>query len=296
VRTLLPTPDEARETEGAALASALQPGAGRFLPFAQLPSALRQMRQSAPTRYQQVSQQIAAHLEGAAQTARSQGAPAPAQSPPPATHPPSPPAFRYPLAKLARAPYTRSSMGKLALFLMGALAAHAVTIHGAVVDSKTHEPLGKALVSIRSQHIEATTGDDGRFELPGVQPGTVELFVSTVNYGLLKEAVEVPPGADMQLEIELGQGVLKRSEHITVTAGQTTTVSGSLTRSVDSTGWIAADLHMHTANSIDSAVLPEERVVQLAGPVPHDDSWKYEKIPGGHRYTSAAGSVTISTS
>ncbi len=110
-------------------------------------------------------------------------------------------------------------MGKLALFLMGALAAHAVTIHGAVVDSKTHEPLGKALVSIRSQHIEATTGDDGRFELPGVQPGTVELFVSTVNYGLLKEAVEVPPGADMQLEIELGQGVLKRSEHITVTAG-----------------------------------------------------------------------------
>ena len=81
VRTLLPTPDEARETEGAALASALQPGAGRFLPFAQLPSALRQMRQSAPTRYQQVSQQIAAHLEGAAQTARSQGAPATAQSP-----------------------------------------------------------------------------------------------------------------------------------------------------------------------------------------------------------------------
>ena len=33
--------------------------------------------------------------------------------------------------------------------------------------------------------------------------------------------------------------------------------------------------------------------LMLAGPVPADHSWKYEKIPGGHRYTSAAGSITI---
>jgi len=33
--------------------------------------------------------------------------------------------------------------------------------------------------------------------------------------------------------------------------------------------------------------------LMLAGPVPHDSSWKYEKISGGHRYTSAFGSVTI---
>jgi alpha-D-xyloside xylohydrolase len=26
----------------------------------------------------------------------------------------------------------------------------------------------------------------------------------------------------------------------------------------------------------------------LVGEPPHDNSWKYEKIPGGHRYTSAA--------
>ena len=32
--------------------------------------------------------------------------------------------------------------------------------------------------------------------------------------------------------------------------------------------------------------------LMLAGLVPHEDSWKYEKISGGHRYTSAAGSVT----
>ncbi|MGD1089844.1 MAG: TIM-barrel domain-containing protein [Verrucomicrobiota bacterium] len=36
---------------------------------------------------------------------------------------------------------------------------------------------------------------------------------------------------------------------------------------------------------------PEE--LMLAGEVPKDDSWKYEKIDGGHRYTSQFGSVTI---
>ena len=33
--------------------------------------------------------------------------------------------------------------------------------------------------------------------------------------------------------------------------------------------------------------------LMLAGPVPKDDSWKYEKIANGHRYTSQFGSVTI---
>src|ERR1039457_4877560 len=33
--------------------------------------------------------------------------------------------------------------------------------------------------------------------------------------------------------------------------------------------------------------------LMLAGAVPHDDSWKYEKSSGGHRYASASGSVTI---
>lgn len=36
---------------------------------------------------------------------------------------------------------------------------------------------------------------------------------------------------------------------------------------------------------------PEE--LMLASTVPSDDSWKYEKVPGGHRYASPAGSVTI---
>ena len=33
--------------------------------------------------------------------------------------------------------------------------------------------------------------------------------------------------------------------------------------------------------------------LMLAGPVPKDGSWKYEKIDGGHRYTSQFGSISI---
>jgi alpha-D-xyloside xylohydrolase len=37
----------------------------------------------------------------------------------------------------------------------------------------------------------------------------------------------------------------------------------------------------------------EVEELMLAGPVPRDDSWKYERISGGHRYASQFGSVTI---
>jgi alpha-D-xyloside xylohydrolase len=40
-------------------------------------------------------------------------------------------------------------------------------------------------------------------------------------------------------------------------------------------------------------VHPNTGELMLAGPVPHDDSWKYAPVAGGHRYTSAFGSVTI---
>jgi alpha-D-xyloside xylohydrolase len=43
-------------------------------------------------------------------------------------------------------------------------------------------------------------------------------------------------------------------------------------------------------------VHPPREELMFAGDLPRDNSWKYEKLPGGHRYTSAAGSVTLWTS
>lgn len=52
---------------------ALQPDNGRLSPFVQVMSTLQQLQQSDPSQYQQVTQQIAANLQSAAQTAQSQG-------------------------------------------------------------------------------------------------------------------------------------------------------------------------------------------------------------------------------
>jgi alpha-D-xyloside xylohydrolase len=46
------------------------------------------------------------------------------------------------------------------------------------------------------------------------------------------------------------------------------------------------------ASSGSSFAKPAEELM-LAGPVPADNSWQYAKVPGGHRYTSPYGSVTI---
>jgi hypothetical protein len=93
------------------------------------------------------------------------------------------------------------------------------TVRGKVIDFKTGEVIEKAVVSVRDRNISATTGHDGIFELHNVPPGSVELTVSTVGYGLLKTRIEVAPGAELELELLLGQGALKHSEHVTVTTG-----------------------------------------------------------------------------
>jgi hypothetical protein len=53
--------------------SKVQQDGGRLSPLAQLMSTLQQLQQSDPTKYQQVTAQIAANLQTAAQTAQSEG-------------------------------------------------------------------------------------------------------------------------------------------------------------------------------------------------------------------------------
>ncbi len=54
------------------------------------------------------------------------------------------------------------------------------------------------------------------------------------------------------------------SQRVTVASGNTTTVSQELKRAIDTTGWIAADTHIHSRNSIDSSMTIDERVSALA--------------------------------
>jgi hypothetical protein len=87
-----------------------------------------------------------------------------------------------------------------------------------VIDLKTGEPIAKALVSIRARNLQTATDEQGRFELVGVAPGEADLYVSTVDYGLLKQRIQIDAGGNAELELLLGQGALKHTERITVTS------------------------------------------------------------------------------
>src|SRR5208337_263770 len=93
------------------------------------------------------------------------------------------------------------------------------SLRGKVIDFKTGEAIAKALVAIRSQQLQAITDEDGKFEVQNVLPGRVDLYVSTVGYGLLKQTIEVQAGVENNVELLLGQEALKRTERVTVTAG-----------------------------------------------------------------------------
>jgi hypothetical protein len=54
------------------------------------------------------------------------------------------------------------------------------------------------------------------------------------------------------------------STRVTVGPSETRSITHKLTRVVDTTGWIAGDLHVHSKNSIDSSMSLDERVIALA--------------------------------
>ena len=116
----------------------------------------------------------------------------------------------------------RNVFGFLAVFAASFLFAtngHAqeATLRGKVVESRSAEPIAKATVSIRDRKIETRTDSNGEFELTGLAPGEIELYVTTVGYSLVRKKLEVAASTTTELEILLGPGVLRRTDEVTVT-------------------------------------------------------------------------------
>jgi hypothetical protein len=100
-------------------------------------------------------------------------------------------------------------------------------IHGIVVDTK--EGTGIRSVSVRLQSTGRTvvTRDDGRFEIENVLVGDQELYVSAVDFILVKRTVTVAAGSTTDVTIVLAEGTGTYTETVDVrgTAG-----TGNITR------------------------------------------------------------------
>ncbi len=75
--------------------------------------------------------------------------------------------------------------------------------------------------------------------------------------------VPVPPGT-YGLFITRGPEYEAVETQVTVAAGQVQTVNAELMRTVDTRGWLSADLHVHVNHSKDSSLAPDRRVISMA--------------------------------
>ena len=87
---------------------------------------------------------------------------------------------------------------------------------GHVVDARTGEPVAKVKVIVMGSEVSATTDDNGAFVLAELPVGEVDLYITSVTFGLVKKSVTLK-ARDNELQIVLNEGAAALTEKVTVT-------------------------------------------------------------------------------
>lgn len=93
-------------------------------------------------------------------------------------------------------------------------------LNGKVVDIITGQPLGNVLIRLQSTKESVITDRQGRFQFSRVAPGKQVLFVSAVNYALLKQDVDMSATGPVEVTISLTPGNGAIADSAEVTAGE----------------------------------------------------------------------------
>lgn len=94
-----------------------------------------------------------------------------------------------------------------------------ITLHGRVVDARSGEPIAKVKIIVVASQQTTSTDENGGFTLEGIQPGEVDLYITTVSYGLVKRTITVKDADKAEVEIALNQEGAALTEKVTVSAG-----------------------------------------------------------------------------
>ena len=106
----------------------------------------------------------------------------------------------------------------LLLLAVPAWAQPAGEVRGTVVDQRGGEPLARVRVQLAGTDHRTETGDDGRFLLSDLPPGSYTLHVATVGYRLLKEPFALAPGEAKEFEVVLSPDTLRQATSVEVRA------------------------------------------------------------------------------
>ncbi len=91
------------------------------------------------------------------------------------------------------------------------------TLSGRVLDAESREPIEGATVEVDGRGRRVITNQDGRFTVPSLRPGNVEMIVSHLAYEPATGQVEVGGAQTVTVEVVLATRVIEL-EPITVTA------------------------------------------------------------------------------
>lgn len=91
------------------------------------------------------------------------------------------------------------------------------TLKGRVVDARTGEPIAKVRVIANANEQETATDENGAFTLENLALGPIDLYITTVNYGLVKKTI-THLRDQQEFTIALNEDAAALTETVTVTA------------------------------------------------------------------------------
>ena len=89
-------------------------------------------------------------------------------------------------------------------------------LHGRVVDARTGEPIAKVKVIASGVDQSTTTDEHGSFTLENLPAGQVDLYITTVTFGLVKKTLTLKEGNNQDIEIALNEDAAALTEKVTV--------------------------------------------------------------------------------
>jgi len=93
------------------------------------------------------------------------------------------------------------------------------SLRGRVVDARTGEPVAKVRVIVSGTDLTTTTDDNGEFTFENLPPGQVDLYITTVTFGLVKKTITISETNNSVAEIALNESAAALTESVTVATG-----------------------------------------------------------------------------
>ena len=95
----------------------------------------------------------------------------------------------------------------------------AASLRGRVVDARTGEPVAKVRVIVSGTELSTTTDDNGEFVFDNLPAGQVDLYITTVTFGLVKKTIKIAEANNPVFEIALNESAAALTESVTVSIG-----------------------------------------------------------------------------